>query len=166
VQDAARPQEIVAAPWVQPLAPLQVPVLPHGGAAAHWPLGAAVPAASGVHVPGVVPLQVWQVPQTALPQQTPFTQLPLMHWLPAVHTTPLAFSAQLRLGITPWQVNGAAQCESIAQLVRQVSPPHMYGKQVETVGARQPPVPLQWEIGVKVVPEHDCTPHVAVVGAS
>jgi hypothetical protein len=38
-----------------------------------------VPAASGVQVPGEVPAQVWQVPQVAVPQQTPLTQLPLMH---------------------------------------------------------------------------------------
>jgi hypothetical protein len=86
---------------VQPLAPLQVPVLPHGAAAVHWPVGAAVPAASGVQVPGVEPLQVWQVPQVALPQQTPLTQLPLMHWFPAVHARLLALSAQLRLGAVP-----------------------------------------------------------------
>ena len=79
-------------------------MLPQGGAAAHWPVGAGVPAARAVHVPGVVPLQVWHVPHAALPQQTPFTQLPLMHWLPAVHTVPFGFSAQLRFGGAPWQV--------------------------------------------------------------
>ena len=47
-----------------------------------------------------VPLQVWQVAQAALPQQTPSTQLPLMHWLPAVHARPFALSAQL-LGAVP-----------------------------------------------------------------
>jgi hypothetical protein len=58
VQATAMPHETVEAPCVQALAPLQVPVLPQGGLAAHWPAGAAVPAASGVHVPGVVPAQV------------------------------------------------------------------------------------------------------------
>ena len=33
--------------------------------------------------------------RSALPQQTPLTQLPLMHWLAAVHTWPLGLSAQL-----------------------------------------------------------------------
>jgi hypothetical protein len=64
---------------VQALAPLHVPVLPQGGLAAHWPAGAVVPAGIGVHIPGDVPAQVWQVPQVAVPQQTPLTQLPLMH---------------------------------------------------------------------------------------
>jgi hypothetical protein len=104
VQLTAAPQETVAAPCVQPLAPLQTPVFPQGGLAVHWPVGAGVPAASGVQVPGVVPLQVWQVPQAALPQQTLLRQLPLMHWLPAVHAEPLALSAQFRLGGVPWQV--------------------------------------------------------------
>jgi hypothetical protein len=79
LQDVGRPQETVVAPCVQPLAPLHVPVFPHGAAAGHCPVGAGVPAASGVQVPGAVPLQVWQVPQAALPQQTPLMQFPLMH---------------------------------------------------------------------------------------
>ena len=101
MQFTAAPQATLAAACVQPLAPLQVPVLPQGGLAVHCPVGAGVPAAYGVHVPGDVPLQVWQVPQVALPQHTVFTQLPLMHWLPALQVKPFAFSAQLRLGGDP-----------------------------------------------------------------
>ena len=124
MHDAPAPQAVPAVPCVQALAPLQVPVLPQGGLAVHWPAGAAVPAASGVQVPGDVPLQVWHVPQLGLPQQTLFTQLPLMHWLPAVHAVPGGLSAQLRLGGVPRQVFGARQCESIEQVLRQVVPPH------------------------------------------
>jgi hypothetical protein len=104
LQATGEPQAVLDDPCWQALAPLQVPVLPQGGAATHWPVGAGVPAARAVHVPGVVPLQVWQVPHVGVPQQTPLTQLPLMHWLPAVHTVPLGFSAQLRFGGEPWQV--------------------------------------------------------------
>ena len=75
---------------VQPLAPLHVPVLPQGKLAGHWPAGAGVPAASGVHVPGVVPLHVWQVPHT-LPQQTPLIQTPLLHWFAPPQGSPFAF---------------------------------------------------------------------------
>jgi len=32
--------------------------------------------------------------QLAVPQQTPSVQWPLMHWLDAVHETPLALRAQ------------------------------------------------------------------------
>jgi hypothetical protein len=124
VHDAPAPQAVPAVPCVQAPEPLQVPVFPHGGLAVHWPAGAVVPAPSGVQVPGAVPLQVWHVPQLGLPQQTLLTQLPLMHWLPAVHAVPGGLSAQLRLGGVPRQVFGAAQCESMEQVLRQVVPPH------------------------------------------
>jgi hypothetical protein len=104
VHDTAAPHETVVAACSQALAPLHRPVLPQGGAAVHCPVGAGVPDASGVQVPGVVPLQVWQVPHVGLPQQTVSMQLPLMHWFAAVHALPLGFSAQLRLGGDPWQV--------------------------------------------------------------
>ena len=152
----------------QPLLPLHFPVLPQAALAlaAHWPVGAGVPAASGVHVPGDVPLEVWQVPHAELTQQTPFTQLPLMHSLPAPHTAPFAFSAQLRFGAVPWQVNGGWQCASIEQFVRQVVPPQRYGVQPDDVAAAQAPVPLQCEMGVYVDPVHDSVPHETVVAAS
>jgi hypothetical protein len=168
VHDCAGPHEVVDEACSQPLAPLHRPVLPHGEPAAtvHWPDGAVVPAASGVHGPGEVALQGWQVPHPQLPQQTLFTQLPLMHSLPAPHAVPFGFSAQLRFGGVPWQVYGARQCESIAQLVRQVVPPHRYGLQLDEVAAEHAPVPLQCEIGVYVEPVHDSVPHDTVVAAS
>jgi len=46
-----------------------------------------------LQVPGVVPLQVSQMPQVALPQQTPLTQLPLAHSLPAPQPVPFVFFA-------------------------------------------------------------------------
>lgn len=65
-----------------------------------------------MQVPGDVPLQVSQVPQAVLPQQTLFTQLPLMHWLPAVQASPGPFKAQFLAAVAPWQVNGARQSVS------------------------------------------------------
>jgi hypothetical protein len=38
--------------------------------------------------------------------------------------------------------------------------------QLDAVGARQPPVPLQCDSGVYVDPVHDCVPHDTVVAAS
>jgi hypothetical protein len=152
----------------QPLAPLQTPVLPQGALVlvGHWPAGAGVPAARGVHAPGAEPLHVWQVPHAVLPQQAPSMQLPLMHWFAAVQASPLALRAQLRLGGAPWQVNGARQCESIEQVLRQVSVPHVYGVQLERVGDAQAPVPLHRDVGVYVDPLQDCIPHETEVAAS
>ena len=102
LHDAARPHDTLAAASWQPPAPLHAPVLPHGGAAAHCPAGAAVAAGMSAHIPTLpVRLHARHVPQLGLPQQTPSTQLPLMHWLATVHCTPFGFSAQLRLGAVP-----------------------------------------------------------------
>ena len=102
LHDAARPHDTLAAASWQPPAPLQAPVLPHGGAAAHCPDGARVSAGMFAHTPALPDrLHTWHVPQLGLPQQTPSTQLPLMHWLATVHCTPFGFSAQLRLGAVP-----------------------------------------------------------------
>jgi hypothetical protein len=125
VHDTDRPHDMVVDACWQPPAPLHAPVFPHGGAEAHCPVGAAVPAAMFAHIPRLpAMLHAWQVGQVALPQQTPLTQLPLMHWLPAVHTRPFGFSAQLRLGAVPWQVYGARQSPSAVQLVRHAAPLH------------------------------------------
>ncbi len=142
VHDTAVPHDTEVAACVQPLAPLQVPVLPQGGLAVHWPLGAAVPDGSGVQVPGVVPLQVSQVPHIGLPQQTVLMQLPLMHWFAAVHVCPLGFSAQF-FGAVPWQVKGERQSPSAVHDVLHAFVPHTYGVQLDAVGAAQPPEPLQ-----------------------
>ena len=124
LHDAGSPQDIDVGPWVQPLAPLQVPVLPQGGAAAHCPAGAGEPEGRLVQVPALpATLQAWQVPQLGLPQQTLLTQAPLMHWLPAVQVRPFALRAQLRFGAVPWQVNGAMQSPSTLQVVLQAFVP-------------------------------------------
>jgi hypothetical protein len=75
--------------------PSQVPSVPHveAAVAAHWPAGAGAPAGKGRQVPRApVTLQAWQVPQLALPQQTPSTQAPLPHSAAAPHGCPNAFS--------------------------------------------------------------------------
>ena len=63
-------------------------------------------------------------------------------------------------------MNGARQCESIEQVVRQTAPPHMYGEQLDVLGGEQAPLPLQRDTGVSVDPEHVCVPHDTVVAAS
>jgi hypothetical protein len=46
-----------------------------------------------VQVPVEPILQAWQVGQLDVPQQTPFTQLPMAHSLPAAHALPRGFPA-------------------------------------------------------------------------
>ena len=48
------------------------------------------PEATGLHVPTLPSrLQASQAPPHAVLQHTPSTQLPLPHWLAALHTAPL-----------------------------------------------------------------------------
>ena len=60
-----------------------------------------LPVATGLHVPT---LPVWLQESQALPQavlqHTPSTQLPLPHWLAALHTAPLvSFATQAPLAL-------------------------------------------------------------------
>ena len=81
--------------WVQAPAPLQVPVLPQVLPVGQPPCKSPDPAAMLAQVPGlVVRLQAWQVGQLGLPQQTPSTQLPLLHSLPLPQVAPGAFLAR------------------------------------------------------------------------
>jgi hypothetical protein len=86
--------------------------------------GAAVPGGSGAHAPVPETLQAWQAGQLGEPQQTPSTHAPLMHWLPPAQATPLALSAQLFAAPAPWQVKGATQSPSPAQVVLHAVAPH------------------------------------------
>ena len=100
-------------------------MLPQGRAAAHWPVGAVVPAASGVQVPGDVPAQVWHVPQLEVVQQTPFVQLALVHSWAAVQVAPFAFLAVQLPGVVvlPVQYRLVLEhCVSAVQLVRHIVP--------------------------------------------
>jgi hypothetical protein len=118
-------QLVPSAYFWQPPAPSHLPFVPH--VAAPWSLqnvaGADVPAATGAHAPVPETLHAWQAGQLGLPQQTPSTQLPLMHWVPAAQARPLALSAQLRVAPAPWQVKGATQSASVAQVVLQAFAP-------------------------------------------
>ena len=79
------PQLVPAAAERQAPAPLQVPSNPQGGAAAQPPCGSFVLVATAVQVPAdPATLQAVHVPQLAVPQQTPSTQLPPWHSLPSV----------------------------------------------------------------------------------
>jgi hypothetical protein len=87
----AAPQTTVAAAcWQAPL-PLQAPVSPHGGSAAHCPGGALAPAGMLAHIPRLpARLHALHVPQLPALQQTPSTQAPLVHSRPAAQASPSA----------------------------------------------------------------------------
>jgi hypothetical protein len=110
--------------WHPPL-PSHLPFVPQ--LAAPWSLqneaGAAVPAATGAQTPVPERLHAWQGRQLELPQQTPSTQLPLMHWLRLVQARPFFLSAQLMAPAAPWHVNGGTQSPSPAQVVLHAATP-------------------------------------------
>lgn len=99
--------------------PSQVPLNPQGGLAAQPPCGSIAPAGTGRHVPALpATLHDAQVPQLAVEQQTPSTQLPLSHSAPAAQICPSRFLPHEPLLHT---VPGT-QSLSMAQAERQVVP--------------------------------------------
>jgi hypothetical protein len=122
------PLQVAAAHWAVEFAhapaPSQLLVLPHPLAAAPQRVS-VTPEALPEQVPWPLMLQALQAAQLALPQQTPSTQLPLMHWPAAAQARPLAFSAQLMVVPLPWQVFGETQSVSAAQLLLQAPVPQM-----------------------------------------
>jgi hypothetical protein len=70
---------VVGCCWQAPL-PLQAPVLPQVPLAVQRLCGSATVLATLAQAPRLpATLQAWQSGQLALPQQTPSTQLPLLH---------------------------------------------------------------------------------------
>jgi hypothetical protein len=57
----------------------------------HCPAGAGWPDPMFAHVPAPFRLQAWQVPQDVVEQQTPSTQVPLLHSFVAAQAAPSAF---------------------------------------------------------------------------
>jgi hypothetical protein len=83
LQDAT-PQVVPAGVGRQAPVPLHTPFQPQGGAAAQPPCGSIAPAGTGVQLPALpVTLHDVQVPQLVDEQQTPSTQFPTSHSLPA-----------------------------------------------------------------------------------
>jgi hypothetical protein len=134
--------EHIAVEFWQLPAPSQMLVLPQPLVAAPH-RASLVPLASPAQVPRPFTLQAWQAPQLTLPQQTPSTQLPVLHSFPAEQLAPLAFRLQLFGVPVPWQVYGIWQSASAVQEVLQVRVPQTYGKQFIVGGGAQFPAPSQ-----------------------
>lgn len=76
----AVPQVVPAAIGRQAPVPSQVPLKPQGGAGRQPPCGSIAPTGTGLHVPAdPATLHDVHVPQLAVEQHTPSTQLPLSH---------------------------------------------------------------------------------------
>jgi len=71
-------------------APLQIPVLPHGGAGVQR--ASAIPLATLAHAPALAPTShAWQVGHAATPQHTSSVQKPEPHSFATPHAMPLLF---------------------------------------------------------------------------
>ena len=103
--EAPAPHDALAGVFWQAPAPLQAPVLPHGGAAAHWPAGAGAPDGKFVHVPALpARLQDSHVPHEPALQQTPSVQNSLLHSFAAPQAAPSAFFATQVPAVLPLPV--------------------------------------------------------------
>lgn len=89
-----------------------------------------------------------QVPEQAVPQQTPCAQVFDWHSPPIWQTAPFGFSPQDPL----MQVAGVAQSALLVQVDLQALTPQVNGKQEPAMGVPQVPLPSQTAAGVKVVP--------------
>jgi len=120
-QDAVPHDTEVAASWQAP-APLQAPVLPHGGLAVQR-LSVA-PTAALAQLPAAVPtLHAWHSPHALVVQQTPLVQkLSVRHSLVAAHGWPRRFLLPQRL-VRGSQMLGARQSASFRQVPRHAVPP-------------------------------------------
>jgi hypothetical protein len=115
----AAPHGTLAAACRQAPAPLQAPVLPHGGLAGQPPRGSDVPSNTGAQLPAVVPtLHAWHSPHDVVLQQTPSTQkFPVRHWLVSVHGCPRRSWLPQRL-VCRSQIDGARQSASRVHAAR------------------------------------------------
>jgi len=115
------PQLVPAGTDRQAPEPSQVPLNPQGGLATQPPCGSIAPAGIGLQLPAPpATLQALQVVQLVDEQQTPSTQLPLSHSLPAAQSWPRRLSPHM----PPLQTLPDAQSPLPAQAALHVVPLH------------------------------------------
>jgi hypothetical protein len=113
------PQIVPAGIGRQAPVPSQRPLKPQGGADGQPPCGSIAPAGTGMQLPAPpATLHDRQVPQAVDAQQTPSTQLPLSHSLPAAQIWPRRFLPHEPL----LQTVPATQSPSPEHAARQVVP--------------------------------------------
>ena len=134
-EQEAVPHETEVAASAQAPAPLQAPVLPHGGLGVQRLIGSAVPTGTLAQLPALVPtLHAWHSPHELVVQQTPLVQkLSVRHSLVAAQGWPRRFLLPQRL-VFGSQMLGARQWASLLQVPRHaVAPSHTYGEQASVV---------------------------------
>ena len=110
-------------------------------------VGSAPSAATGLHVPGLVPAQDMQVPVQLLAQQTPCWHMLEAHSDAVLQPVPLGFSEQVPL----LHLVGETQSASAVQVVLHIRPPASHSKlpeQLPGVTILQVPPPSQVAAGV------------------
>lgn len=144
LEQLAVPQLVPTGMDAQRPLPSHVPLLPHGWLelAPQPPCGSALPATTGWQEPALPSrLQTWQLPQLPLEQQTPSTQLPLSHSVPAEQAWP----RRLRPQAPALQNLPGAQSPLLAQTATQALPAVLQANGVHDceVAALQVPLPSQ-----------------------
>ena len=122
-QDAV-PHETEVAASAQAPAPLQAPVLPHGGLTVQRLPGSVIPAGTLAQLPAVVPtLHAWHSPHELAVQQTPLVQkLSVRHSVVFAQGWPRRFLFPQRL-VFGSQMFGARQSASFRQVPRHAAAP-------------------------------------------
>jgi len=131
----------------------------------HTAVGSAPPAATGLHIPGVVPAQDMQVPLQVVLQQTPCSQIVDEHSEPVPHGVPGGFSEQVPLV----HLVGDTQSASAVQVVLQTRPPESQSRlpgQFPGVTVLHVPPPSQVAAGVNTWPVQAAGAHCVPLGQS
>jgi hypothetical protein len=148
----AVPQLVPSATLRQAPVPSQVPSNPHVVlVAVQAPWGSVLPLGTGWQEPVPLRLQTAHMPQLAVEQQTPSTQLPLPHSLPAEQSWPRRLSPQA----PALQTFPGEQSALVAQTETQAVPVaalQAKGTQEDDEAALQTPAPSQVRADVAVTP--------------
>ena len=96
-----------------------------------------------------------------LAQQTPSTQIPVAHWLPAVQLAPCA---RLTVHLLASQKNPVWHWPSPVQLAPQLAPMHRLGLHDRVAPATQVPLPLQVLAACSVEPVQPPGAHSVIAG--
>jgi hypothetical protein len=147
----AAAQGVFAGYFVQAPAPLHLPSLPHvlGADTPHWPVGSALPAAIGEHLPFVAgSLHETHGPLQAVSQQTCSAEhTPVRHSVPTLQGEPAGRRPHEPL----MQTLLPEQSAFAVHVFLQAAAPHVNGKHDVAVGVLHLPAPSHVDCAVNIV---------------